>query len=697
MKKYLIALVLGLVLLLALVTTVALADNGPHGGFAANTDACAGCHRLHSAQVGSNELLQATNVEALCESCHGASGTGAYTDVVDGVYKAGGTEGGTTLGTNSLLAGGFDFAAMTTAWTGKTDFDGTILVSSNPTTSKHNVGVSSSTIWGSGANNSPNGTMELECTSCHDPHGTAGWDTSTTPDTRVATYRLLRWQPSGSNGFTAPATNNNWSGGAFPSNDATTPVSGWTVPDNFATLGSEWYTIGAETLNGSGPFAAGDYNNGNANNTYQPYSTKSSSIQNYIPAAINVAYFCAQCHDRYFNGSRLRNGTDASLYCGAPYANMTSNGVALPLYADADGLVPFVHPDPLKATRCEAVTDATTGALLSWGDIGDSGDLVYKFRHTSGDIRQSTDGTTASGAGTSVSRSCVACHVAHGTSAVSDPQPGNGVNADTAGVGSLAGGSVLMRMDGRTICLRCHASSVNFTTTTTGIYLTPTVTGASPVSGTEAGGTTVQVTGTNFYGTGGVGVSGVSFGLASYSMVPLLGTLINGTTQGTCQQISSTRVDCITKAVSITSASAVKISVTITGSVKGTSAGNLYTFNNDVVGAGTVTNVSPSTGPKAGGTAFTITGTGFYGGGSASIISVITMKLASDITKTVGYSMVLVAPTWGQCQVTSDTTMLCVSKTTTTAAGWYNVVVSFAPGGDVSFGDGSTTGFNYTP
>lgn len=682
MKKYLIAMLLGLVLILALATTIALADNGPHGGFAANTDACAGCHRLHSAQVGSNELLKASDVEALCESCHGATGTGAYTNVVDGVYKTGGTEG---LDGGSLLAGGFDNASMTTAWTGKTDFDPDIEVTSKATTSKHNVGASG-TIWGSGANNSANGSLVLECTSCHDPHGTAGWDVSTTPDTRVASYRLLRWQPSGSNGFTAPAGTNNWSGGAFPSNDASTPVSGWLVPDNYATIGTEWYTIGQETLNGSGPFAAGDYNNGNANNTYQPFNTTSDLIQNYIPAAINEAYFCAQCHDRYFNNSRLRNDTDASLFCGAPYDNMYSNGVLLPLKAPVAGLHP-TDPD-----RCIPVLDSTTGALLSWGDSGSSGDTVYTYRHTSGDIRVSTDGTNAAGAGTSVSRACAACHVAHGTSSNPDPAPGNGVDAGTAGVGSLAGGSILLRMDGRTVCLRCHASSVNFTTTTGGTYDTPVVTSVDVASGTEAGGTTVIVTGSNFYGTGGVGVSSVQFGsFTSYSMVPLLGS-----TKGTCQQLSDTQVKCLTAPVSITANTSVKISVTITGSKKGTSGGNLFTFNNDVT-PGTVTNVAPNTGSRTGGTPFTITGTGFYGGGSSSIISAVNMTLFTDSTKKVSYSMVTVAPTWGQCQVTSDTTMVCVSKTTTTAAGWYKVVVSFAPGGDVAFGDGSTTGFNYTP
>ena len=456
MKKLLFALVLGL-LLVAALATVALADNGPHGGFTATTAACAACHRAHSAQFGSDSLL-ITDPEALCLSCH--DGTGAGTNVVMGVYAAAGTTPAGTQGVDgaSLFAGGFTNALMATAWSGAATPNIAFDAVSRPTTSHHTLGDPTVTIWGSGANNTANGSMTLECTSCHDPHGNAGWDTTTTPDTRVASYRLLRWQPQGSNGFTAPATNVNWSGGAFPVNDATTPVSGWLVPDNYATIGTEWYTIGTQTtLTACGktgtsacgsPFAVGDYNAGNGEIVYRPLNTVTAVTQNYVPAAVAEAYFCAQCHDRYFNNSSLRTATDASAYCGDP---------AVAPNQDADGVAPWIHPiDPVN---CQPVVNASN-VLLSWGDNSPSGDTTYMYRHTSGDIRASMDGTVAAGTGTSVKRSCVACHVAHGTASAADSVATDGVNASTA---SLAGGSVLLRMDGRTICLRCHASSVNFT------------------------------------------------------------------------------------------------------------------------------------------------------------------------------------------------------------------------------------------
>jgi len=456
MKKLLIALVLGL-LLVAALATVASADNGPHGGFTATTDACANCHRAHSAQTGDNALLIVPGgSEALCLSCH--DGSGAGTDVVDGIY-VGSTEGDTV--NNSLLAGGFDFAKMATTWSGAVTANPAFNAVSKPTTSHHKT-ETVETIWGSGANNTANGAMTLECISCHDPHGNAGWTnaagvTATTNacnqalsatqpcSVRVPTYRLLRWQPTGSNGFTAPTGVINWSGGVFPTGNAAAAanqqLTGWTVPDNYTTNGTEWYTIGATSA-----FAVGDYAAGSVNNVYN------AAGHSNIAAGVNVAFFCAQCHDRYFNNSRMRNNTDVSLYCGAPVAGAFSNGVALPFNA------PVAGQHPIDPVRCEPVVSSTTGLITGWGDNAGSGDTTYMFRHASGDIRISMDGTSAAGAGTSISRSCVACHVAHGSTATMTTLADNA----TLVTPSVAGNnSILLRLDNRSMCLRCHTP--NFT------------------------------------------------------------------------------------------------------------------------------------------------------------------------------------------------------------------------------------------
>ena len=186
MKRLLLAMPFVLALVL-LSYGLALADGGPHGGFTAATDACAGCHRAHTAQAA--KLLVSPST-ALCQTCHGSTGTGADTNVIDGVYAnrdlitespAEGVNG------RGLKGGGFTNALMDTD-------DGTITstLTSRPATSAHTFDGSSGTAWGSGAINSgAGGTIALNCSNCHNPHGKAGTG-------GTATYRILRPVPNGS-------------------------------------------------------------------------------------------------------------------------------------------------------------------------------------------------------------------------------------------------------------------------------------------------------------------------------------------------------------------------------------------------------------------------------------------------------------------------------------------------------------------
>lgn len=464
MKKLLFVFVLTLLMVLGVVATVS-ADNGPHGSFTATTDACANCHRAHSAQSSSNTLLVQSSAEALCTSCHG--GTGASTDVEDGVYHVGnGTvapNGNEGVDGQSLFGGGFINAKMATAWSGAATADAAFDAVSRATTSTHSLGAQG-IVYGSGGINSTQATMALECTSCHDPHGTAGY--TMTPNTtsytwtaatpKVASYRLLRFQPAGSNGFTAPTGTQNWSGGAFPTVGTST---GWTVPDSIAANGAEWYTLGTTSA-----FAVGDYNAGSASNVYNV-----DASHNYINSAANVAYFCAQCHDRYFANTRLRNGTDNSAYCGTPGPTVTgapTTSGLITLTVQAPIYVAGIPTHPVNPTRCVPVNSAA-GAFVSWGDTGDTGDTVHKYMHSSGDVlRASTDqaytpsNAAAMTAPTNIGRSCVACHVAHGTAAQMTTVAGQ---ANRVYVEASAASSTLLRMDNRSLCLRCHASTVGYT------------------------------------------------------------------------------------------------------------------------------------------------------------------------------------------------------------------------------------------
>jgi len=162
MKKYLFAMLAASVLILAIVG-VASANGGPHGSYTMTTDACAGCHRTHSA-VGPKLLVQNTTF-ALCMSCHGTAGTGADTNVQDGLFLS--TRGPSTTGTANtadnapLLGGGFSF------------YKGAAV------TSTHDVSGTALAAWGNGVNRAVTGSLgvgnELDCASCHDPHGSTNY------------------------------------------------------------------------------------------------------------------------------------------------------------------------------------------------------------------------------------------------------------------------------------------------------------------------------------------------------------------------------------------------------------------------------------------------------------------------------------------------------------------------------------------
>ncbi len=164
MRKYIFVLVLAATLVLALAST-ASANGGPHGGYTATTDACAGCHRAHTAT--GPRLLVATSTYALCMSCHGSTGTGADTNVQDGFFLS--TRSPSTVGTANttdnapLLAGGFAFYKTIA------------------TTSKHDMTGAGNTnlAWGNGATNrgvqvAITDTL-FTCASCHDPHGSPNY------------------------------------------------------------------------------------------------------------------------------------------------------------------------------------------------------------------------------------------------------------------------------------------------------------------------------------------------------------------------------------------------------------------------------------------------------------------------------------------------------------------------------------------
>jgi len=217
----------------------------------------------------------------------------------------------------------------------------------------------------------------------------------------------------------------------------------------------------------------------------------------------------------------------------------------------------------------------------------------------------------------------------------------------------------------------------------------PTVISVTPNSGTSTGGTGVTIAGTGF-----VPGATVTFG----------GTTATGVTVA-----SSTSITASTPAHA---AGAVAVAVTNTDSQSG-SLNNGYTYT-AVNPAPTVTSISPNSGTSSGGTAVTITGTGFLSGASVSLAGSaatgVTVVSSTSITAVsaahaAGTGNVVVTNTDGHSGTLSSgytytvsnsaPTVTSVTPNSGSANGGTGVTIAgtgFLSGATVSFGGAGATG-----
>jgi len=160
-KRLLIVTVVALIL--AFMTAgLVQGYGGPHGGgYDATTDACAGCHRAHTA-TDSGLLMESSY--ALCMSCHGSTATGANTNVEDGYYLSSRDDvyddgAANTPDYAALLGGGF------------VNYQG------DAVTSIHSPYGTETAAWGNGVARGSLADLvdALNCASCHDPHGSPNY------------------------------------------------------------------------------------------------------------------------------------------------------------------------------------------------------------------------------------------------------------------------------------------------------------------------------------------------------------------------------------------------------------------------------------------------------------------------------------------------------------------------------------------
>ncbi|MHB1801124.1 MAG: cytochrome c3 family protein [Actinomycetes bacterium] len=275
----------------------AFADNGPHvTGAGIVADSCAGCHRVHTAKAGS--LLKEAQ-PGLCYTCHGATGTGANTDVVDGLgYPSAGRTG--TAG--ALRGGGFSYALIdsaspsgqTNTYSNTTGVVG-VKAAGIAVTSTHAVDGTNAIAWGNGPISSTasyGATVQLRCGSCHDPHGNGN-------------YRILR-----------PVPNQSGAGTGVAITDTATKVYStanyWAVEDANAPAYIANVSAWCTTCHTRYLSSDGGTNSGDAVFTYRHRSNETAQGK----------VTCIQCH--------VSHGSNASM-------GTYSNGVANPDGTAASG------------------------------------------------------------------------------------------------------------------------------------------------------------------------------------------------------------------------------------------------------------------------------------------------------------------------------------------------------------------------
>lgn len=405
MRKYLPLVVLAAAFVVALTPGIAAANFSIHGGYSMDTDACAGCHRAHTAASSitwtktdlteGSALLNSTadEIYEFCYTCHDDVSLGAETNVERGEYE------GTLYGTSGAALNGGGFEA-TMGFTASHMIAGSWFA--------YGGGIEPDLLGNYSDNSAPQ--IEMTCSSCHDVHGSSN-------------YRLLK---DIVNGYTV--------GGYDDSVDPVNPTPlPWVVSAEPGYPGMGWllHEPGASQVTTYTP----DY-------TEAMYAKAPDRDGDSLPDADKgMSGWCAACHTQYLQ----KTGAVYDPAPGLPMETEMSSLVASETlaYDSLDGwgaVVRHRHPVNVPLTnylgqRSLVVTDNP-----------------LPLAHDPADVATNDDSDWID---------CLTCHVAHGSNATMSGYANIADNTDPeadSGTGGLpvTSDNALLRGDNRYVCEVCH-------------------------------------------------------------------------------------------------------------------------------------------------------------------------------------------------------------------------------------------------
>ena len=428
------------VALLAVVVapTMALANNGSHGGYLTDTDMCAQCHRAHTAPSSitwtdnqgaqKNALLLTDSAQAylFCLACHDDASQGADTNVMGGTYQ------GTVYGSQdaTMLSGPFGSVRADLASGAVYDQNGHAVTSAHVMNGGswgafggglfgHDSTVLTSTGDPVGNQTDLYGTGNLivmSCVTCHDPHGSSN-------------YRILKDVVNG-------VTVGGYNGATGQGND---PFGN---PYNAQNPKPNPYVISNEVGFPQGGFQLHVSYIG----TYVPsYTTALYAIPTATSATSKgMTGWCVGCHTTYniasrvtFNGNTNYINDSTSVYNAGDDLGLVARhrhpmNVPLSNYAGASSVV-------VSDTSLGLPVDHPTSQQRT------TGSPVYVAGQYNGDNWIE----------------CLTCHNAHGSVATmtgfSDVAALTPDDLGYRGVmATHAGDSSLLKLNNRAVCERCH-------------------------------------------------------------------------------------------------------------------------------------------------------------------------------------------------------------------------------------------------